>query len=83
MLLKIDKQDFMKKYKYSASTYHRRMAVLKSTEYFSRAYQRVTAKEVRIDTDLYDQFLEYLAVNRLRTRKISVSDFLTQYGIKK
>lgn len=78
---KMDKQDFMKKYKYSDSTYKRRMAVLKSTEHFSRAYQRVTAKEVRIDTDLYDQFLEYLAVNRLRTRKVSVADFLKQRGV--
>lgn len=77
----IDKKDFMKKYKYSDSTYKRRMAVLKSTEHFSRAYQRVTAKEVRIDTDLYDQFLEYLAINRLRTRKVSEADFLKQRGV--
>ncbi|WP_122645730.1 hypothetical protein [Enterococcus mediterraneensis] len=77
---KMDKQDFMKKYKYSDSTYKRRMAVLKSTEHFSRAYQRVTAKEVRIDTDLYDQFLAYLALNRLRTRKVSVPDFLEKAG---
>lgn len=76
----IDKKDFMKKYKYSDSTYKRRMAVLKNTEHFSKAYQRVTAKEVRIDTDLYDQFLEYLAVNRLRTKKIPVSVFLTKVG---
>lgn len=73
---KLIKSDFKKQYGYSESTYQRRMMKLKNTNYFSRAYTRPTSQEVRIDTVLYDLFLEYESHNRLLTRKIKPEDFL-------
>lgn len=72
----IGKSEFKKKYGYSESTYQRRLAKLKNTQYFCKAYKRPTSQEVRIDTDLYDLFLDFESYNRLLTRKIKPIDFL-------
>lgn len=66
----------MEKYHCSPSTYQQRMKVLKETNIFREAYERVTGQEVWINTELYDKFLSYLAHNRNRTRKTKPEEFL-------
>lgn len=73
---RLTKKEFMKKYNYSPSTYQRRMAKLKGMPIFCEAYKRSTAKEVWIDIELYEKFLDFLAYNRLLTQKISPEKFL-------
>lgn len=80
-MAKLSKKDFIKKYKYSLSTYQSRMSELKKTDIFSAAYERVTGKEVWINTELYDKFLSYKAYNRLRTRKVKPKDFLDNHFV--
>lgn len=78
-MTKLKKQDFVKKYNYSPSTYQRLMSELKNTEIFSAAYERVTGQEVWINTELYDKFLSFKSYNRLRTRKVTPKEFIEKH----
>lgn len=75
----LSKNEFLEKYKYSESTYQRRMSKLKNTEIFCDAYIRPTSREVRIDVELYEQFLRYESCNRILTRKVSPATFLAEH----
>lgn len=75
-MCKLSKKEFMEKYNYAPSTYQRRMKVLKNTEIFRDAYEVITAKEISINIEIYEDFRSFLAYNRNRTRKISPKEFL-------
>lgn len=72
----LSKQEFVDKYRMSATTYHRRMKKLRETECFNMAYSAVTNKEIIIDTDLYDQWRMWYAHNKNAARPIKPRDWL-------
>lgn len=76
----ISKKDFMQKYGYSKSTWQRRMAELKTTPIFNKAYIAVTSQDIWIDEELYQKFMAYKSANRLRKRKIKPAEFLKNEG---
>ncbi|MCH3259451.1 hypothetical protein LDA53_11300 [Enterococcus faecium] len=64
MVQRLSKAEFKEKYKYSESTYQRRMKEFKKSR-FSEGYNAVTSKEITIDVDLYEQFRTWRSKNRL------------------
>lgn len=69
MVQRLSKAEFKEKYKYSESTYQRRMKEFKNSR-FSEGYNAVTAKEITIDVDLYEQFRTWRSKNRFRVRAV-------------
>ncbi|MDO7880385.1 hypothetical protein [Enterococcus spodopteracolus] len=63
----LSKAEFKKEFKYSESTYQRRMKEFKSSP-FSAGYKAVTGKEIIIDADLFREFRRWKADNNFRVR---------------
>ena len=60
----LNKEDFMKKYAKSDSTYAKRMTELRQNPQFSDGYIAPTAQEVWIDEAIYQDFLIWKHENK-------------------
>lgn len=69
MVQRLSKAEFKERYQYSESTYQRRMKEFKKSR-FSEGDNAVTAKEITIDVDLYEQFRTWRSKNRFRVRAV-------------
>lgn len=67
----LSKVEFKEKYKYSESTYHRRMNLFKKSK-FRQGYIAPTSNEVYIDIDLYEKFLKAQSDERLSYLTVEV-----------
>ncbi|MBO1095620.1 hypothetical protein FQS90_03520 [Enterococcus casseliflavus] len=67
MTEELSKAEFKEEFKYSESTYQRRMKEFKSSP-FSEGYKAVTGKEIIIDADLFREFRRWKADNSFRVR---------------
>ncbi|MGM0124895.1 hypothetical protein IGI37_002289 [Enterococcus sp. AZ194] len=65
----LSKKDFKEKYKYSESTYHRRINLFKQSK-FRKGYIAPTKNEVHINIDLYEQFLKEKSAERLHYQTV-------------
>lgn len=66
----LSKAEFKEKFKYSESTYQRRMKEFKKSP-FCEGYSAVTGKEIIIDVESYKKFRRWKASNSFRVSKLS------------
>lgn len=69
----LNKNDFKKKYKYSESTYQRRMKLFKKNPKYEDGYIAPTKNEIWIKPEIFDEFLKDLSLKRSNYQKIEVS----------
>ncbi|WP_179946601.1 hypothetical protein [Listeria sp. ILCC792] len=65
----LDKETFKEKYKYSESTYQRRINELKNNSEYREAYVNPTSSEVWIIEEIYQQFLIWKSKNKYKETK--------------
>lgn len=68
----VTKEEFLERMGYSESTYHRRMKKFKVPKY-REGYIRMTAKEIYIDMNIYEEFLRDESAQRQHYERVGVA----------